>query len=58
VNSQVFDHTSLIRFIEARFANQYAAITVDEDPDFEYRFAGHVETGSDSISDPAMGGLI
>jgi len=27
VNSQVFDHTSLIRFIEARFGKQYAGIT-------------------------------
>jgi phospholipase C len=28
---------------------------VDEDPDFYYQFAGHVETGKDSISDPAFG---
>ncbi|MGH9521794.1 MAG: phosphocholine-specific phospholipase C, partial [Terriglobales bacterium] len=27
VNSQVFDHTSLIRFIEARFGKQYSGIT-------------------------------
>jgi phospholipase C len=33
-------------------------ITVDDDPGFEVRFAGHVETGNDSISDPAMGGLV
>jgi phospholipase C len=32
-------------------------MTVDEDPGFAYQFAGHVETGEDSISDPAMGGL-
>jgi phospholipase C len=32
-------------------------ITVDEDPGFAYQFAGHVETGEDSISDPAMGRL-
>jgi phospholipase C len=31
-------------------------ITVDGDAGFEYRFAGHVETGRDSISDPALGG--
>jgi hypothetical protein len=30
-------------------------MTVDEDPGFAYQFAGHVETGEDSISDPAMG---
>jgi phospholipase C len=33
-------------------------ITVAEDPRFERRLAGHVETGRDSISDPAMGGLV
>ncbi len=33
-------------------------ITVEQDRTFEYRFAGHVETGRDSISDPAMGGLV
>jgi phospholipase C len=34
------------------------AITVDADSQFEYRYAGHLEDGEDSISDPAMGGLI
>jgi phospholipase C len=33
-------------------------ITVDGDPSFSYRLAGHVETGADSFSDPALGGLI
>jgi phospholipase C len=33
-------------------------ITVDGDSQFEYRFAGHIENGDDSISDPQMGGLI
>ncbi len=33
-------------------------IAVKDDPTFEYRFAGHIETGRDSISDPAMGGLV
>jgi len=32
--------------------------TVAGDSTFTYRLAGHVETGEDSISDPAMGGLI
>jgi phospholipase C len=32
-------------------------ITVAGDSTFEYRLAGHVETGADSISDPALGGL-
>jgi len=33
-------------------------VTVAEDPTFKIRLAGHVETGADSISDPALGGLI
>jgi phospholipase C len=33
-------------------------ITVEGDPRFEYRYAGHLENGQDSISDPAMGGLV
>jgi phospholipase C len=33
-------------------------ITVAGDPNFNYRLAGHVETGADSISDPALGGLV
>lgn len=33
-------------------------ITVEQDPTFKYRFAGHIETGRESISDPAMGGLV
>ena len=32
-------------------------VTVEGDAGFEYQFAGHVETGKGSISDPAMGGL-
>ena len=33
-------------------------VRVNEDPTFEWRLAGHVETGEDSFSDPAMGGLV
>jgi phospholipase C len=33
-------------------------ITVRADSQFDYRYAGHLENGEDSISDPAMGGLI
>jgi phospholipase C len=33
-------------------------ITVASDLDFEYRLAGHVEDGRDSISDPGMGGIL
>jgi phospholipase C len=33
-------------------------ITVAGDSNFSYRLAGHVETGDDSMSDPAMGGLV
>jgi phospholipase C len=33
-------------------------VTVTGDPTFKYRLAGHVETGKDSFSDPALGGLV
>jgi phospholipase C len=33
-------------------------VTVDGDPHFQRRYAGHVETGRDSVTDPAMGGLV
>jgi phospholipase C len=33
-------------------------VTVAGDSTFQYRFAGHVETGRSSFSDPAMGGLV
>ena len=33
-------------------------VTVGGDPNFEYELAGHVETGQDSFSDPALGGLV
>jgi phospholipase C len=33
-------------------------VTVSEDASFMRRLAGHVETGRDSFSDPAMGGLV
>ena len=33
-------------------------VKVTEDPTFQCRLAGHVETGNDSFSDPALGGLV
>jgi phospholipase C len=33
-------------------------VTVEADATFQYRLAGHVETGKESFSDPAMGGLV
>lgn len=33
-------------------------VTVRDDRQFEYRYAGHLENGEASISDPGMGGLI
>jgi len=33
-------------------------VRVGGDPNFEYELAGHVETGQDSFSDPALGGLV
>jgi hypothetical protein len=42
-----------------QFHNWYdLVITVSEDASFKYQLAGHVETGRDSYSDPAMGGLV
>jgi phospholipase C len=32
-------------------------VTVAQDPALNYRLAGHVETGRDSFSDPALGGF-
>jgi phospholipase C len=43
----------------SRFYGWYDLIvTVAEDPSFNYRLAGHVETGRDSFTDPALGGLV
>jgi phospholipase C len=33
-------------------------VTVAEDSTFNYRLGGHVETGKESFSDPALGGLV
>jgi len=33
-------------------------VTVDGDATLKYRLAGHVETGEDSFTDPALGGLV
>lgn len=33
-------------------------VTVAGDAEFAYRYAGHVENGKDSISDPSLGGLV
>ena len=33
-------------------------VKVAADASFRYELAGHVETGEDSISDPALGGLV
>ena len=42
-----------------RFYGWYdLVVKVSDDPTFEGRLAGHVETGDDSYSDPALGGLV
>jgi phospholipase C len=33
-------------------------VQADQDPGFSYRYAGHVENGKDSTSDPLMGGIV
>ena len=41
-----------------RFFDWYdLVVSVVEDPTFECRLAGHIETGDDSFTDPALGGL-
>ena len=32
-------------------------VSIESDTQFEAHYAGHVEDGEDSISDPLMGGL-
>jgi phospholipase C len=51
---------SWIWFLSAsRFFGWYdLTVTVADDPGFEYRLAGHIESGRDSASDPAMAGLV
>jgi phospholipase C len=47
------------RWSLARTGGWYdVAISVESDSHFETRFAGHMENGQDSISDPLMGGLV
>ncbi|HEY2200618.1 MAG TPA: phospholipase domain-containing protein, partial [Solirubrobacteraceae bacterium] len=42
-----------------RFYGWYdLVVSVREDPTFESRLAGHIETGDDSFTDPALGGLV
>ena len=48
-----------LRFSLERTRGWYdLTVTVQGDAQFEYRYAGHLEDGEDSISDPGMGGLI
>ena len=47
------------RLVLDQFFGWYDLIVrVGGDPNFEYELAGHVETGQDSFSDPALGGLV
>jgi phospholipase C len=48
-----------VRFLLVRTRGWYdLTVTVQGDPQFEYRYAGHLENGEPGISDPGMGGLI
>jgi phospholipase C len=42
--------------LDASFGWYDLTIAVESDPTFQQRIAGHVETGTDSVSDPAIGG--
>jgi phospholipase C len=49
--------TLVRRFPLARSFGWYDfALTADSDPGFRYQIAGHLESGCDSMSDPALGG--
>ena len=41
---------------ECSFGWYDLTLEVESDPTFRQRLAGHVETGQDSVSDPALGG--
>jgi phospholipase C len=40
--------------LEASFGWYDLTVEVESDPDFQQRVAGHIETGKDSVSDPAI----
>ena len=47
------------RWVLARSRGWYdLLVTVAGDPHFQRRYAGHVETGEDTVTDPLMGGLV
>jgi phospholipase C len=43
---------------DASFGWYDLTLTIAADPGFQQRFAGHIETGNDSVSDPALGATI
>jgi phospholipase C len=42
--------------LEKSFGWYDFTLETDSDREFQQRFAGHLETGNDSMSDPALGG--
>jgi phospholipase C len=56
--SQNLDHGGVLIWhwpLESSFGWYDLTITVDGEPGFLQQLAGHVETGRDSVSDPALG---
>jgi hypothetical protein len=49
---------AIVRVLARMFGCYDLVITVEQDLGFEYQLAGHLETGQDSVSDPAMGALL
>jgi phospholipase C len=48
-----------VRFDLSKYHNWYdLRITADEIQGYEVQYAGHVDTGKESFTDPAMGGII
>jgi phospholipase C len=54
-NNETMSRSSNLRPVGGWYES---VVTVLEDGAFEYRLAGHLETGKDSFSDPLMGGLV
>jgi phospholipase C len=53
-------HKSIHEFwsLEGFFGRYDITIETDADPTFQARLAGHLETGADSMTDPALGGSL
>ncbi|KAA6436857.1 phospholipase C, phosphocholine-specific [Dyadobacter flavalbus] len=59
VSKRLADNEVLVPFDLSKSANWYDfSVTISNNPDFLQRYAGHIETGSMSQSDPYMGQML